>query len=171
MILSTLMPISSEASRSWAVARIALPTFVFCTIQVISSSNGTVMAITMMYLTRISIDPMCIDVRGNTLVREFGADPFIKMPKFWRMKLTPTAVISGASFGALRKPSIGEPLDDHVDQRTDAITTIITTSEQQPGFRRRTSSELSRSSMKIAASTEPIMNRSPWAKLISSMMP
>ena len=30
---------------------------------------------------------------------------------------------------------------------------------------------LSRSSRKIAESTDPIMNRSPWAKLINSMMP
>src|SRR3954467_6427642 len=102
IILSTLMPISSDASRSCAVARMALPTLVFCTIQVISNSSGIVTAITTMYLMRISIEPMVIDPCGNTLDLELGADPLVKIPMFWRMKLTPTAVINGANFGALR---------------------------------------------------------------------
>ena len=45
---------------------------------------------------------MLIDPCGNTLAREFGAEPLKMMPTFWRMKLTPTAVINGASLGALR---------------------------------------------------------------------
>ena len=80
----------------------ALPVRVFCTIQVISNSNGIVMQITMMYLMRISIEPTFSDDCGNTLAREFGAEPLSRMPMFWRMKLTPTAVINGANFGALR---------------------------------------------------------------------
>ena len=51
---------------------------------------------------RISMLPILIDDSGNTPGRECGAEPFIWMPMFWRMKLTPTAVISGASFGELR---------------------------------------------------------------------
>ena len=96
------MPISSDASRSWAVARIALPTLVFCTIQVISNSNGRVTPMTMRYLMRISMAPTFNEDCGKTLERECGAEPLSKMPKFWRMKLTPTAVIRGANLGALR---------------------------------------------------------------------
>ena len=52
------MPINNDASRSCAVARMALPTLVFCTIHVISNSSGMVTAITTMYLMRISTEPM-----------------------------------------------------------------------------------------------------------------
>ena len=39
---------------------------------------------------------------GSTELRDLGADPFQRMPMFWKMNDTPTAVISGASFGAVR---------------------------------------------------------------------
>ena len=39
---------------------------------------------------------------GSTEFRDFGADPFQRMPMFWKMKRQPTAVISGASLGACR---------------------------------------------------------------------
>ncbi len=55
-----------------------------------------------MYLMRTSIEPIEIDACGSTLDRECGAEPLRMMPMFWRMKLTPTAVISGANFGAFR---------------------------------------------------------------------
>ena len=37
------------------------------------------------------------------------------MPTFWRMNEKPTAVISGASFGALRKRAVADALDHRVE--------------------------------------------------------
>ena len=39
---------------------------------------------------------------GMTDCQRFGWEPLKKIPTHWKMKLTPTAVISGASLGARR---------------------------------------------------------------------
>ena len=93
-------------------------------------------------------------------------------PTFCRMKEKPTAVISGASFGALTQRPVRDPLDhrvEHARSRASRPTSVMS--------RPRTSSAGPVSCVspivvkKPAEMNEPIMNTSPWAKLISSTMP
>ena len=90
---------------------------------------------------------------------------------FCRMKLTPTAVISGANFGALRSRRYASFSMVDVEQRAQRHDDAASTTASSNHAFGDDFVWPSRSSRKIAASTEPIMNRSPWAKLISSMMP
>ena len=104
MVVSTLMPISRAASGSWAVARMALPMRLRVTNPPSRSSSGTVTAIA-------STSPCVTETPATSkssfwdLIRSGAAccaGPSQRMPTFWRMNENPTAVISGASLGALR---------------------------------------------------------------------
>ena len=102
--MSTLMPISRAASGSCAVARIALPMRLRLMNWVSSSTSGIVtpIAITSALVTSTpaTSNSTCWErIRSGTLNCEA---PNHRTPTFWRMKEKPTAVISGASLGALR---------------------------------------------------------------------
>ena len=104
MVVSTLMPISRAASGSWAVARIALPMRLRVTNAPSRSRSGTVAATAstspcVIVTPAISKRCFCDSMRSGA-ARCCG--PSQRMPTFWRMNENPTAVMSGASFGALR---------------------------------------------------------------------
>ena len=93
------------------------------------------------------------------------------MPTFCRMKEKPTAVISGASLGAFRKGRYATRsiITFSTPQATIATrpATISPPRIPMPEVASPTPSVLqSRTTM-----NEPIMKISPWAKLISSMIP
>ena len=97
------MPISRAASGSCAVARIALPYLVLPTNQSSAISSGIVTpkAKTSERTTSTSRNVnsvFCEPIRSGA-ASGVGRQ---SRPTFWRMKLMPIAVISGASFGALR---------------------------------------------------------------------
>ena len=98
------MPISRAASGSCAVARIALPRRVFAT-NVVSSITSGIVATTASTSPREMESPSgensscCAWMRSGTPRWEA---PIQRMPTFCRMNDMPTAVISGASFGAPR---------------------------------------------------------------------
>jgi hypothetical protein len=104
IVVSTLMPMSRAASGSWAVARIARPRRLWLMKVVSSSTRGMVAAIASTSPRAIEMPPMLnssfwASIRSGI---PSGEPPIQRMPTFWRMKLKPIAVISGASLGALR---------------------------------------------------------------------
>ena len=104
IVVSTLMPISRAASGSCAVARIALPSRLRPMNVVIAISSGIVRKIARRSPLVTSMPPItnssfCERIRS---VMPSCEPPSHSRPTFWRMKEKPTAVISGASLGALR---------------------------------------------------------------------
>ena len=102
--MSTLMPMSRAASGSCAVARIALPSRLRLTKVVMSRTSGIVTPTARMSPRLTMTSPnsktaFCESMRSSTLC---GEPPSQSRPTFWRMKEKPTAVMRGASFGALR---------------------------------------------------------------------
>ena len=106
IVVSTLMPISRAASGSCAVARIALPRRLRVMNGVSRKTSGTVTA-------TASTSPRWIgdaadgeERRCDWWIRSGdrlpASEPSHRRPTFCRMNEKPTAVISGASFGALR---------------------------------------------------------------------
>ena len=84
----------------------------------------------------------------------------------------PTAVMSGASLGAVRN---GRYATRSIITLSVPLVTIATTSDAS---RPMTSPRIAVCSVRpmtpqnqAAVTSEPIMKTSPWAKLISSMMP
>ena len=104
IVVSTLMPISRAASGSCAVARIALPRRLRLMKVVSRKTSGIV--------TAIASRSPCVIVDAADLDEHVGLvdevrdarrrAPSHSRPTFCRMKEKPTAVISGASLGALR---------------------------------------------------------------------
>ena len=88
------------------------------------------------------------------------------------MNEKPTAVISGASLGALRRGRyatrsiivLSVPQRDHREHERQQQA------EEQPGAAGR-GRQPERAEEPERRRSVPIMNTSPWAKLISSMMP
>ncbi len=102
MVRLTLMPINRAPSWSCATARMALPALVSWTIPVSAAAAGL--------RDHHDHDELVLDLDSadgdppwlKTVSHCFWPDPFHSWPKFWKMKLSPTAVISGASLGACR---------------------------------------------------------------------
>ena len=104
IVVSTLMPISRAASGSCAVARIALPRRERVMKFVMTSSSGIVTptdstSAFSIVTPKIVKSVCCAFTRSGT---PCWLPPFHSRPTFCRMNDMPTAVISGASFGALR---------------------------------------------------------------------
>ena len=104
IVVSTLIPCSRAASGSCAVARIALPSWLFVMKPTISRTSGIVTAMASrsarwMRTPRMVATSCCARSRSGT---PLGEPPSQSSPTFCRMKEKPTAVMSGASFGALR---------------------------------------------------------------------
>ena len=95
-------PISSAASRSWAVERIARPSRVRLTNSwsaIISTTATTTMK---MFRTPMLPPRRSSLTRGKIWGTLRGDDEKIAWMMFWRMNDTPIAVISGARRGAWR---------------------------------------------------------------------
>ena len=96
-------PMSSAASRSWAVERIARPSRVRLT----NSWSATISAIAMttmkMFRTPMLPPRMSSLTRGKIWGTLRGDDEKSTWMMFWRMNDTPIAVISGARRGAWRR--------------------------------------------------------------------
>ena len=104
IVVSTLMPISRAASGSCAVARIALPRREREMKPVIRISSGMVTPTESTSAFSI-VTPKIVNSVCCALTRSgtpCWLPPFHSSPTFCRMNENPTAVISGASFGALR---------------------------------------------------------------------
>ena len=102
--MSTLMPMRRAASGSCAVARIALPRRDLPMKVVITISSGNVTPIESTSAFSI-VTPKIVTIVCCALMRSgmpTCEPPFHNSPTFCRMNEKPTAVISGASFGALR---------------------------------------------------------------------
>ena len=102
MVRLMSMPISCAASRSWAVARIALPSFV--RLMKTASRETRMTAVTK---TKTSLKPkktpaMVTELWGRMSGKCTVAAPFQKYITPSRRKDMPMAVISGARRGALR---------------------------------------------------------------------
>ena len=92
---------------------------------------------------------------------------------FCRMKLTPMAVMRGASRGARRS---GRYASRSISAPTIAITPIVrakstSTLPARRGMFVMAPSLPKRLLLMNMATNEPTMKTSPWAKLINSMMP
>ena len=102
----TSMPMRPDASRSWAVARIALPWRVLATNQRRASSSGIVTPATNTSSTPNQPAPLgnvTRSVRGRTGSTAFCDGPSKTSPTFWSTNDMPIALIRGARRGALRK--------------------------------------------------------------------
>ena len=167
-------PISCAASRSCAVDRIARPRRVRLTNSWSAIIRDTDTVITKMLTSPMLTSPIWIlAVGGITCGVLIGDGPYRIWMKFWRMNETPIAVISGASRGALRS---GRYANRSIATPSRPITTMtianVVTSRNtawgtdvaEPSW----PSTLVRTNIDANA---PTMNTSPWAKLMSSMMP
>ena len=111
----------------------------------------------------------CDSIRSGTPRCE---PPSQSRPTFCRMNEKPTAVISGASLGALRSGlyatrsiiTLSVPQHDHRDEQDHEQA-------EDQAQQRRSSTVSPIVPIKEKATKLPIMKRSPWAKLMSSMMP
>ena len=96
---------SPDASRSWAVARIALPWRVLPTNQRKPSSSGIVTARTTSSSIPNHAAPLGknrMSVRGRTGSTAFCDGPSSIRPTFWSTNDMPIALMRGANRGALR---------------------------------------------------------------------
>ena len=91
---------------------------------------------------------------------------------FWRMKLTPMAVIRGARRGAFRS---GRYAKRSMRTPTRPITVIVNANITMSMIASLGGSSIAPLTPSVDSShsvtNEPTMKTSPWAKLISSMMP
>ena len=167
------MPISRAASGSWAVARIAFPCRVREMNHVSSSTSGIVAAIASTSERRTTA-PEIWNTTSFWWIRSetpTGEPPIHSSPTFCRMNENPTAVIRGASLGALRSGryptrSISTFSEPQTSIDTTSVSNSPSTSPRGPVAR---PSPIE--AQNPAAVIEPIMNTSPCAKLISSMIP
>ena len=100
----TLIPIIADASVSWATARIAFPWRVELTNQLRTASAGTMIAraITSFHVKRDVTDRRRRRPAESARSRSRSPTPYSPSETFWTMNDIPTAVISGATRGALR---------------------------------------------------------------------
>ncbi len=167
-------PMSSAASRSWAVERIARPSRVRPTNTcraTISNSATTSMKMFRRPMLPPAMSSFTLGKIWGTLI---GEDENSAWMMFCRMNETPIAVISGASLGAWRR---GRYAKRSMITPTEPMTTIVakTTRTRMPpsliGSSIGRSSSPSGTVMIHIATNAPTMNTSPWAKLMSSMIP
>ncbi len=122
-------------------------------------------------------DSRLVDGKMFSIVRWF--EPAKMMPTFWSTKLIPIAEISGASFGECRSgryasrsmATFSPAVIAIVIARVATIWATIATGDSPAASVKMPSPPDAVGASSPNAMTDPIMNTSPWAKLISSMMP
>ena len=107
---------------------------------------------------------------GMMLEKTCSPDPFSSSPNHWKMKLIPTATINDASRGAVRSRRKASRSEAALTTAPKTITTTSTgiASNQLRGVADSAPNLPTRISDAI---TDESMNRSPWAKLMSPMIP
>ena len=169
-----LTPISDDASRSIEVVRIARPVRVREMKSCRATIKITELAITKRFKRGTRDPETWID---HSIGTSWGTVTMVGPKKNWmtfcKIKLTPMAVMSGASFGARRS---GRYARRSISAPSRAITPIVSaksTSTLKPrsGTFVMLPSLPKRLLLMNMATKEPTMKTSPWAKLISSMMP
>ncbi len=173
MVVSTLIPISRAASGSCAVARMALPSRL-CAMKVVSIRTSGIVRPIDSASARSTRMPPIVNSSSRPWTRSgtpTGDAPIQSCPTLWRMNEKPTAVISGASLGA---PRNGLYATRSIITLSDALVSIETIRQtNSPPTIDSGALVIPRPSSPKSASevSDPIMNTSPWAKLISSMIP
>ena len=171
IVLLISMPMIAAAIQSWAVARMAFPSFVPWTKKWSASIMTSDEKITTSCIWPMLTGPRAKKGFGSTCGNGTGDGPIQSCRRFSRLNETPIAVRSGARrcrprSGRYANRSITIPVVPMISIVARNVT-INANAIPAAAMCRVAPRRVSRAS----ATNDPAVYTSPWAKLISSMMP